>query len=138
MSITGIGITVGGSTTKSTIIVTTEAGSIVKCSNGIVTKTATEKEGQWRFNNIDNGIWTVTATKNTMIVEKTINVSKFDVYYIEMPFVKIYGISRDITASSPAWARTDSAVGKTVKASVGTTAGSSDFDNCYPWSGIVR
>lgn len=52
--------------------------------------------------------------------------------------VKIYGISRDKTASSPVWARTDEAVGKTATASVGTTAGASDFNNCYPWSGIVR
>lgn len=52
--------------------------------------------------------------------------------------VIIYGISRDITATSPAWARTDSAVGKNATASVGTTAGSSDFDSCYPWSGIAR
>ena len=51
---------------------------------------------------------------------------------------KIYGISRDITNSSPAWARTDKAVGMTATATVGTVAGSSDFDNCYPWSGIVR
>ena len=51
-------------------------------------------------------------------------------------YVKIYGISRDITASSPVWARTDDAVGKTATASVGTIAGHSDFDNCYPWSGI--
>lgn len=138
MSITGIGITVGGSTTKSTIIVTTEPGSVVKCSNGVVAKTATEKEGQWRFDNIDNGIWTVTATKNTMTNEKTVTVSKFDVYYIEMPFVKIYGISRNKTASSSAWARTDMAVGMTATASVGTNAGHSDFDNVMPWKGIIR
>lgn len=52
--------------------------------------------------------------------------------------VKIYGISRDKTVSSPVWARTDEAVGKTATASVGTSAGASDFDNCYPWSGITR
>ena len=51
---------------------------------------------------------------------------------------KIYGISRDISNSSPAWARTDDAVGMTATATVGTVAGSSDFDNCYPWSGIAR
>lgn len=57
---------------------------------------------------------------------------------VELSFVKIYGISRDVTSSSPAWARTDNAVGKTATASVGTTAGKSDFDTCAPWSGIVR
>lgn len=52
--------------------------------------------------------------------------------------VKIYGISRTVANSSTAWARTDDAVGKTATASVGTTAGHSDFDDCYPWSGMVR
>lgn len=50
----------------------------------------------------------------------------------------VYGISRDITNSSPAWTRTDSAIGMTATASIGTTAGSSDFDSCYPWSNMTR
>lgn len=50
----------------------------------------------------------------------------------------IYGISRNITASSPEWRRTDDADGFTATASVGTVAGSSSFDNCMPWSGIRR
>lgn len=52
--------------------------------------------------------------------------------------VKIYGISRNITATSPAWARSDDAVGMTATASVGTAAGTSSFDSCYPWSEIQR
>lgn len=51
---------------------------------------------------------------------------------------KIYGISRDITNSSPLWTRTDNAVGLTATASVGATAGTSSFNNIYPWNGIVR
>ena len=138
MSITGIGITAGGSATKSTIIVTTETGSTVTCSNGSITKTAAEKNGQWRFNNIDNGEWTVTAIKNGETSERTVNVTQFDVYYVELSFVKIYGISRNITSPSPAWARTDTAVGMTASASVGASAGHSDFNNAMPWKGIVR
>ena len=138
MSITGIGITAGGSATKSTIIVTTETGSTVTCSNGSITKTAAEKNGQWRFNNIDNGEWTVTAIKNGETSERTVNVTQFDVYYVELSFATIYGISRNITSSSPAWARTDNAVGMTATASVGASAGHSDFNNAMPWKGIVR
>lgn len=138
MSITGIGITAGGSATKSTIIVTTETGSTVTCSNGSITKTAAEKNGQWRFNNIDNGEWTVTAIKNGETSERTVNVTQFDVYYVELSFVKIYGISRNVTSSSPAWARTDMAVGMTATASVGTSAGQSDFDDFMPWAGMER
>ena len=138
MSITGIGITAGGSATKSTIIVTTETGSTVTCSNGSITKTAAEKNGQWRFNNIDNGEWTVTAIKNGETSERTVNVTQFDVYYVELSFATIYGISRNVTSSPPAWARTDNAVGMTATASVGASAGHSDFNNAMPWKGIVR
>lgn len=52
--------------------------------------------------------------------------------------IKIYGIQRDITNPSPEWARTDDAVGMTAKASVGTVAGSSDFNKCMPWKGMIR
>lgn len=50
----------------------------------------------------------------------------------------VYGIARDITSSSPEWARTDAAMNFTATASVGTAAGKSDFDNIYPWSEIKR
>jgi hypothetical protein len=52
--------------------------------------------------------------------------------------VKVYGIQRDITDPSPQWERTGAAVGFTATASVGDDAGKSDFDNVYPWSGMVR
>ena len=51
---------------------------------------------------------------------------------------KVYGIKRSLSSSSPAWTRTDASANFTATASVGTSAGSSDFDNCYPWSGMVR
>lgn len=52
--------------------------------------------------------------------------------------VKIYGIQRDITSSSPEWTRTNDAVGMSATASVGDIAGRSDFDGVMPWKGIVR
>ena len=51
---------------------------------------------------------------------------------------KIFGIQRDITNPSPEWTRTGDAVGMTATASVGNTAGRSDFDKCMPWAGMVR
>lgn len=138
MSITGIGVTAGSAVAKSTIIVTTKAGSTVTCSKSGVTKTATEKNGQWWFNNIDNGTWTVSAVNGGITKTQSVEVTKFDVYYVEVDFPKIYGISRDISTASSAWARTDDAIGMTATASVGTVEGHSDFDLCYPWSGIER
>lgn len=123
---------------KSVIIVTAPTGSTVTCAKGTTVKTATEKNGEWWFRNLDIGEWTLKATLSGQTATQTVNITQFDVYRVTMSFVKIYGISRNVTSSSPVWARTDEAVGKTATASVGTSAGASDFDNCYPWSGIVR
>lgn len=128
----------GGNFTKSVIIVTAPTGSTVTCKSGSTTKTATEKNGTWTFTGIDNGTWTLTATLGGQTTTATVNVTQFDVYRVTLAYVKIYGISRDITASSPAWTRTDDAVGMTATASVGTVAGHSDFSSCYPWSKIAR
>ena len=51
---------------------------------------------------------------------------------------EVYGIARDITASSPEWVRTDAAMTFSATASIGTVAGASDFDNIYPWSEMQR
>lgn len=60
-------------------------------------------------------------------------------YYLEAEtFNDVYGIARDITASSPEWARTDGSAGFSATASIGTVAGASDFDNIYPWSEMKR
>lgn len=48
-----------------------------------------------------------------------------------------YGVSR-VLSSDPAKTRLYDAQNLTFSASVGSTAGSSDFDNCYPWSDIER
>ena len=97
-------------------------------------------ENIWSFTKLKGiGTYTVTATNGTDTNSKQVTIElagqSKSVY---LSFINIYGISRDITNSSPVWARTDKAVGMTATATVGTVAGSSDFDNCYPWSGIVR
>ena len=97
-------------------------------------------ENIWSFTKLKGiGTYTVTATHGTYTVSTQVTIElEGQSKSVELQFVKIYGISRDITNSSPAWARTDYAVGMTATATVGNTAGSSDFNNCYPWSGIAR
>lgn len=94
----------------------------------------------WSFTKLKGiGTYTVTATNGTDTVSTQVTIElEGQSKSVELQFVKIYGISRDIAKSSPAWARTDKAVGMTATATVGTVAGSSDFDDCYPWNGIVR
>ena len=122
----------------SIIAVTYPAGSVCTCSDGTTTLKARNTSGKALFN-VTVGEWTVTATQNGESVSSNVVItSDGQIKSVELFFVKIYGISRDKTASSPVWARTDDAAGKTATASVGTVAGHSDFDNCYPWSGIRR
>lgn len=127
----------GGGGSGATLTVTAPAGCTVIVSKDGKTKTRTAgADGVAVFNGLASGEWTVTITNGTDTSTDTVQLTAD--YTKEMSFVKIYGIYRDITASSPAWAREDDAVGKTATASVGTVAGSSDFNSCYPWSGIQR
>lgn len=56
---------------------------------------------------------------------------------VKCSFVSIYGVSWDGTATT-AWSRTDDAAGfADPVAAVNNGNGSSPFDNCLPWSGMV-
>lgn len=129
----------GGSSFAAVIQVTYNSGAVCTCTNGGTTLTAPDTSGSVNFKVKSKGTWTITVElgDNTKTKEVSI-ITDGQVESLVVYAVQIYGISRDITAASPAWARTDSAVGKTATAAVGTAAGSSDFNNCYPWSGIVR
>lgn len=133
------GFGTGGSLTKSVIIAKAPTGSTVTCTKGDVVKRATEKNGEWRFNGLDIGTWTLRAEISGQApVTKDVKITEFGVYRETLEFVKIYGIVRNTLQQSPEWTRTDNAVGFTATASVGTVAGHSDFDGCYPWSEIKR
>ena len=126
-----------GGGTGAILTITAPAGCTVTVSKDGKTKTKIAgADGLVVFKGLETGTWTVTITDGSETATDTVNLVTD--YAKEMSFVKIYGISRNITASSPVWARTDDAVGKTATASVCAVAGHSDFDNCYPWSGIVR
>ena len=127
----------GSGGTGATLTVNAPAGATVTVSKDGKSKSKTaDSAGVAVFEGLSTGEWTVTITNGTDTAIDTVQLVAD--YTKEMSFVKIYGICRDITASSPVWAREDDAVGKTAAASVGTVAGSSDFDSCYPWSGIQR
>lgn len=127
----------GGGGAGASLTVNAPAGCTVTVNKDGKTKTKVAgADGVAVFEGLATGTWTVTITDGTDTATDTVNLVAD--YTKEMSFIKIYGIYRDITASSPAWAREDDAVGKTATASVGTVAGHSDFDSCYPWSGIQR
>ena len=122
-----------------TIDVTYPAGATLTCSLGDTVYTATTSTGSYQFRVHEVGTWLVKAVQDSEEVSTSVSITTDrQSESVELSFVKIYGISRNVTSSSPAWARTDDAIGLTATASVGTSAGSSDFDNCAPWSGMTR
>ncbi len=141
-------VSVAGATTEynatyyyftATINVTYPQGATLTCTLGDTVYTADTDTGVYVFNVHEKGTWTIKATNGTDTDTKQVTITTDgQTENIELAFVKIYGIQRDVTNSSPAWTRTDEAVGMTATASVGTVAGSSDFSECMPWKGIVR
>lgn len=129
----------GGSSFAAIIQVDYTKGATCTCSNGGTTYTAPNTTGSCSFKVRRKGTWTITVTLSGDTVSESVTISTdMEVKTVSLMVRQIYGISRDITASSPEWTRTDNAVGMTATASRGTVAGSSDFDKAYPWSEITR
>ena len=122
-----------------TINVTYPSGATLTCSYGSTVYTATTTTGSYQFQVHEVGIWVIKAVQGSEEVSTSVSITTDgQSESVELFFGKIYGISRNVTSSSPAWARTDNAVGMTATASVGASAGHSDFDNAMPWRGMVR
>ena len=122
------------------LTITTQAGATVRItktddSSRSYTKTA-DSEGCAIFKNLVSGEYEIYITDGEYTRTEYANV--VSEYTENINLYRVYGISRDITLSSPEWAREGDAVGKSAVATIGTAAGYSDFDDCYPWSGIER
>ncbi|MCM1224049.1 MAG: hypothetical protein NC548_57310 [Lachnospiraceae bacterium] len=143
---TNVSITASGQSKNATlsfftayIKVTYPSGATCTLTKGSSTMTASGTSGSYTFTVHETGTYTVKATSGSETTQSTASITTDgQTVNVSLAFVKIYGISRTVTNSSVGWARTDDAVGKTATASVGTTAGKSDFDSCYPWSDMVR
>lgn len=124
----------GSEGSGATLTVTAPAGATVTVSKDGKSKTrVADSSGAAVFKGLSSGEWTVTISDDTGTNEDTVQITAD--YTKEMSY---YGIFRDITVSSPVWAREGASEDKTATASVGTVAGASDFGSCYPWSGIQR
>lgn len=84
----------GGSLTKSILIVTAPTGSTVTVTKGATTKTATEKNGEWWFKNLENGEWTITATLGGQKATKTVSITQFSVYRTSIAY---FGATINVT-----------------------------------------
>ena len=92
------GFGAGGDFTKSVIIVTAPTGSTVTCTKGTIVKTATEKNGEWWFKNLDIGEWTLKATLSGQTATQTVNITQFDVYRVTI----VYRATPDYTYTGDA------------------------------------
>ncbi|HIR32482.1 MAG TPA: hypothetical protein IAB83_10895 [Candidatus Faecousia faecavium] len=51
-----------------------------------ITKTATEKDGEWWFKNLDLGEWTLKAVLANQSTTTKFNIEQFGVFYVQMDF----------------------------------------------------
>lgn len=122
-----------------TIDVVFPIGATLTCTCGSTVYTAETSTGSYQFKIHSAGTWTIKAVSGAEQASTDVVIIKDgQSESVELSFVKIYGISRTVSSSSVAWNRTDDSVGKTATASVGTTAGASSFNTCYPWSEMKR
>lgn len=82
------------------------------------------------------GTWTITATRWQDTSSRNVTIDSNKQYDVGVAY--FCGIKRIYNTSDPVWTREGASIDYSATASVGTAAGSSDFDSVYPWSGIER
>lgn len=119
------------------IVVTVDTGSVITCTDGTTTLTGAST-GSYTFEIPNYGTWTVTATLSGKTASGTVVVDTVKQYAIELSYINIYGISWS-GGPSTAWTRTDAAAGFSDPVpALSNGSGSSPFDNCAPWNGMVK
>jgi hypothetical protein len=119
-----------------TLTVTAPAGSTITAKNGSTTKTGTG--GTVTFYLPNTGTWAVQAMKDGETADDTVSVTAYQAYSVELAYVKIYGVVWDKSSKTTLTRTDDAALFTDPVPSVGGAAGSSPFDNCLPWSGMVK
>ncbi|MGL5998664.1 MAG: hypothetical protein ACRC1I_19490, partial [Pseudomonas proteolytica] len=116
---------------------TVDTGSVITCTDGTTTLTGTST-GSYTFEIPNYGTWTVTATLSGNTASGTVVIDTVKQYTLELSYTKIYGISWS-GGPSTAWTRTDDAAGFSDPVpALSNGNGSSPFDSCYPWNGMVK
>lgn len=77
----------GGASLSPIIVVSAPTGSTVTCKKGSTVLTAEESSGTWSFAIPAYGTWTVTGVSMGTTVEKTVNVTAIEVYFITLEFI---------------------------------------------------
>lgn len=120
------------------IVVTAPTGSTVTCTKGSTVLTASEVSGTWTFGVPDYGIWVINAVRGGESASDTVGVTEVKQYNVSLAYTRIYGVSWAGT-SATTLTRTDAAAGFADPVpAINNGSGSSPFDSCMPWSGMVK
>ena len=77
----------GGASLSPIIVVSAPTGSTVTCKKGSTVLTAEESSGTWSFAIPAYGTWTVTCVNSGRTVEKTVEVTAIEVYFVTFEFI---------------------------------------------------
>lgn len=77
----------GGASLSPIIVVSALTGSTVTCRKGSTVLTAEESSGTWSFAIPAYGTWTVTGVNAGTTVEKTVEVTAIEVYFVTLEFI---------------------------------------------------
>ena len=84
------------------------------------------------------GVWSITATKDDEATTETVAATAYKDYALELAYVRIYGVVWDKTSKTTLSRTDDAALFADPTPALSGKGGNSPFDNCLPWSGMVK
>lgn len=125
-----------------TLTLTAPVGSTLTATCGDSTMTATVtgdgETGAVKLYPPTLGTWTVTATLGDETTTETVAATAYKDYALELAYVRIYGVVWDKTSKTTLSRTDDAALFADPTPALSGKGGNSPFDNCLPWSGMVK
>lgn len=125
-----------------TLTLTAPVGSTLTATCGDSTMTATVtgdgETGTVKLYPPVLGTWSITATKDDEATTETVAATAYKDYALELAYVRIYGVVWDKTSKTTLSRTDDAALFADPTPALSGKGGNSPFDNCLPWSGMVK
>lgn len=124
------------------LTLTAPAGSALTATCGDSTMTATVtgggETGTVKLYPPALGVWSITATKDDETTTETVSATEYKDYAVALAYVKIYGVVWDKTGKTTLTRTDDAALFADPTPALSGKGGSSPFDDCLPWAGMVK
>lgn len=124
------------------IVLTAPTGSTITavCGDAALTATVTGtgETGTVTLYPPAFGSWKITATKGEETTTETVSATEYKDYPLALAYVKIYGVVWDKTGKTTLTRTDDAALFADPTPALSGKGGNSPFDNCLPWSGMVK